>query len=118
MVANAKVFLLVGTLFIGINFFQLERGLTDAAPVKDPAITPAHHKAFDGAGVEEETANGAGDTDDEINERGARGTGDEDETGNGARDTDDETNERGARAAGANHKHKHKGGGAQINVHN
>ncbi|XP_046391697.1 uncharacterized protein LOC124159834 [Ischnura elegans] len=39
MVVNAKFFLLVGILVIGINFFQLERGLTDAAPVKDPVIT-------------------------------------------------------------------------------
>ncbi|XP_046398066.1 uncharacterized protein LOC124164885 [Ischnura elegans] len=90
MVVNAKVFLLVGILAIGINFFPLERGLTDAAPVKDPAIiTPAHHKAFEGIaegimeearGVDEDdeadTANGAGNTDDETNQRGARSAGD------------------------------------------
>ncbi|XP_046383525.1 uncharacterized protein LOC124154068 [Ischnura elegans] len=105
MVVNAKVFLLVGILVIGINFFPSDRGLTDAAPVKDPAITRAHHKAFDGMaeGIIEEARRGVYEDNEEVF--------------NG-RDTDDETNERAARDAGANNKKKRKGSGTQINVQN
>ncbi|XP_046398070.1 uncharacterized protein LOC124164890 [Ischnura elegans] len=122
MVVNAKVFLLVGILAIGINFFPLERGLTDAAPVKDPEIiTPDHHKAFEGIaegiieearGVDEDdeadTANGAGNTDDEYNQRGARSAGDR------------ETYQRAPApwGAAATNKQKRKGKGTQINVSN
>ncbi|XP_046398077.1 uncharacterized protein LOC124164896 [Ischnura elegans] len=121
MVVNAKVFLLFGILAIGINFFPLERGLTDAAPVKDPVITPAHHKAFEGIaegimeearGVDEDdeadTANGAGNTDDETNQRGARSAGDR------------ETDQRPPAPWGAAATLKKKGNkrGTQINVSN
>ncbi|XP_046384997.1 uncharacterized protein LOC124155321 [Ischnura elegans] len=100
MVVSAKVFLLVGILVIGINFFPSERGLTDAAPVKDPAITPAHHEAFDGKiGI------GARDPYDETNEPGARYT-------------DVEDADQGARDAFANNKQKRKGRGTLINVSN
>ncbi|XP_046398076.1 uncharacterized protein LOC124164894 [Ischnura elegans] len=122
MVVNAKVFLLVGILAIGINFFPLELGLTDAAPVKDlTIITPAHHEAFEGIaegiieearGVDEDdeadTANGAGNTDDETNQRGARSAGDR------------ETYQRAPApwGAAASNKPKRKGKGTQINVSN
>ncbi|XP_046400589.1 uncharacterized protein LOC124166921 [Ischnura elegans] len=123
MVVNAKVFLLVGILAIGINFFPSERGLTDAAPVKDPAITPAHHDNFEGMaegtieearGVYEEDFNEENGYDD----RDARGPDGEDETGLGAIDTDDESNDRGAPDAGGNYKLKRKGRQTQINVRN
>ncbi|XP_046393345.1 uncharacterized protein LOC124161154 [Ischnura elegans] len=42
---NTKVFLLVGIAVIGINF-GIERGLTDAALVKDPVIKPAQIDAI------------------------------------------------------------------------
>ncbi|XP_046398078.1 uncharacterized protein LOC124164897 isoform X1 [Ischnura elegans] len=121
MVVNAKVFLLVGILAVGINFFPLERGLTDAAPVKEPVITPAHHEAFEGIaeGIMEEarwvdeddeadTANGAGNTDDETNQRGARSAGDA------------ATDQRAPApwGAAAISKPKRKGKGTQINVSN
>ncbi|XP_046401047.1 uncharacterized protein LOC124167218 [Ischnura elegans] len=123
MVVNAKVFLLVGILAIGINFFQSERGLTDAAPVKDPAITPAHHKAFEGMaegtieearGVYEEDFNEENGYDD----RDDQGPDDEDETGQGDSDTDDESNDSGAPDAGGNNKMKRKGRQTFINVRN
>ncbi|XP_046388916.1 uncharacterized protein LOC124157894 [Ischnura elegans] len=118
MVVNAKVFLLVGIMVIGINFFPSERGVTDAAPAKDPAITPAHHKAFDGMAEGSEEDLDVRDTDDETNERGARGADVEGSDQGAAAAEDDDEIGVGARDAGAHNEQKRKGRETLINFRN